>query len=296
MTIFQLNKRRGHKFIMSGLMFGFCMARITTCVMRIVWATRPTQIPVAIAAMIFVTAGVVLLFVINLIFAQRIVRAAHPNLGWHVLFSKAFVAIYVLIVAVLMMLIAATVYSFYTLSPTRHRICRDIQLFGGAFYMVIAFLPFPLVIGGLVIPRKTRLEKFGTGRWRTKVAILLTATFLLCLGAAFRSGTNFKTPRPRNDPAWYQSKACFYIFDLGVEVIVIYLYLLVRVDLRFYVPNGSHQAGDYSGRNLADKEAVEGENQRPKFEERIMSEEEVFDDEMPEDTEQAKKDEERALQ
>jgi len=296
MTIFQLNKRRGHKFIMSGLMFGFCMARITTCVMRIVWATRPTQIPVAIAAMIFVTAGVVLLFVINLIFAQRIVRAAHPNLGWHALFSKAFVAIYVLIVAVLMMLIAATVYSFYTLSPTRHRICRDIQLFGGAFYMVIAFLPFPLVIGGLVIPRKTRLEKFGTGRWRTKVAILLTATFLLCLGAAFRSGTNFKTPRPRNDPAWYQSKACFYIFDLGVEVIVIYLYLLVRVDLRFYVPNGSHQAGDYSGRNLADKEAVEGENQRPKFEERIMSEEEVFDDEMPEDTEQAKKDEERALQ
>lgn len=295
MTIFQLNKRRGHKFIMSGLMFGFCMARITTCVMRIVWATRPTQIPVAIAAMIFVTAGVVLLFVINLIFAQRIVRAAHPNLGWHVLFSKAFVAIYVLIVAVLMMLIAATVYSFYTLSPTRHRICRDIQLFGGAFYMVIAFLPFPVVISGLVIPRKTRLEKFGIGRWRTKVAILLTATFLLCLGAAFRSGTNFKTPRPRNDPAWYQSKACFYIFDLGVEVIVIYLYLLVRVDLRFYVPNGSHQAGDYSGRNLVDKEAVEGENQRPKFEERIMSEEEVFDDEMPEDTEQAKKDEERAL-
>lgn len=33
MTIFQLNRRRGHKFIMSGLMFGFCMARTTTMVL-----------------------------------------------------------------------------------------------------------------------------------------------------------------------------------------------------------------------------------------------------------------------
>lgn len=33
MTIFQINRRRGHKFIMSGLMFGFCMARTVTMIL-----------------------------------------------------------------------------------------------------------------------------------------------------------------------------------------------------------------------------------------------------------------------
>jgi hypothetical protein len=37
MTIFQLNRRKGHKFIVSGVIFGFCMARITACVLRLVW-------------------------------------------------------------------------------------------------------------------------------------------------------------------------------------------------------------------------------------------------------------------
>jgi hypothetical protein len=263
--------------------------------MRIVWACYPTDIQVAIAAQIFVTAGVVLLFIINLIFAQRIVRAAHPNFGWHKAFSKGFIAIYVLIVLILIMLITVTVQSFYTLNTNTRRIDRDIQLAGQTFYMVVAFLPFPMVILGLIVPRKTRVEKFGTGRWRSKVKILLASTFLLCLGAAFRTGTNFRTPRPRADPAWYQSKACFYIFNLGVEIIVIYLYIIVRVDRRFHVPNGSNQAGDYSGRNIADKE-FDGDgassSQLKKVQRRILSEEEVFDDELPEDAEQVKKDEE----
>ena len=60
MTIFQLNKRRGHKFLMSGMLFGFCMARIVTQIMRIVWACYPTDVSVAIAATIFVAAGVLI--------------------------------------------------------------------------------------------------------------------------------------------------------------------------------------------------------------------------------------------
>ncbi|KAL8685168.1 MAG: hypothetical protein Q9224_005935, partial [Gallowayella concinna] len=270
MTIFQLNMRRGHKFIMSGMMFGFCMARITTCVMRIVWATRPRNIPIAIAAQIFVAAGVVLLFVVNLIFAQRIIRAAHPNSGWHPIFAHFFTVIYVLIVVSLIMLITANVQSFYTLNSNTKRIDRDIILYGGTFYAIVSFLPFPLVIGGLIIPRKTRVEKFGSGRFRSKIAFLLTAAFLLCLGACFRVGTNFKTPKPINDPPTYYNKACFYIFDLTVEVLVIFLYVVVRVDRRFHVPDGSKGPGDYSRRNASDKE--------DHMVNRIQSEEEVFDD------------------
>ncbi|MCJ1485089.1 hypothetical protein MMC06_005262 [Schaereria dolodes] len=258
---------------MSGIQFGFCMARTTTCVLRIVWATRPTSIPIAIAAQVFVAAGVVLLFIINIIFAQRIVRASHPRSGWHPLFSRFFQAVYVLIVVTLLMLITVVVQSFYTLNSNTRRIDHDIQLYGQTFYAVVSFLPVVLVIGGLVVPRRTRVEKFGSGRFRTKIAILLVASVLLCLGASFRVGINYKTPRPRDDPAGYQSKACFYIFNFTVEIIVIWLYFIVRVDRRFFIPNGSKGPGDYAGTNLPD-----AEDKDVKVATRIMSEEEVFDD------------------
>ena len=271
MTILQINQRRGHKFLMSGMLFGFCMARIMSCVLRIAWATHQTNIRLAIAAQVFVAAGVVLLFIINLIFAQRIIRAAHPHSGWHPLFSAGFKAIYVLIVVSLVMLITSVVQSFYTLNANTHRIDRDILLYGGTVFMVISFLPIPLVLIGLVLPRTTRLEKFGSGRFRSKIAILVAAPVTLCLGASFRAGTNYMTPRPIAHPAWYHSKACFYLFNFTVEVIVVLLYVAVRVDRRFWVPNGARTAGDYA----AGGKVVEIEKGS---ERRIMPEEEVFDD------------------
>lgn len=276
MTILQINNRRGHKFLMSGMMFGCCMARITTMVMRIVWACRPNNIRIAIAAQIFVTAGVILLFVVNMIFAQRLLRAAHPHFGWHKTISITLKVLYALIVVLLITIITVTVQSFYTLNHNTKRIDRDIQLTVQTYYDVFSFLPLPMVVLTLLIPRETHVEKFGTGRWRSKVRILLTATLILCLGATFRLGTNFKTPRPKNDPAWYQSKACFWIFNFTLEVIVIVLYLVVRVDRRFHVPNNSHGPGDYS-RNILEKQG----SGRGVI--RVNSEEEVFDDEMPEE-------------
>jgi len=51
------NGRRGHKFMMSNMFFGFCMARTLTCIMRIVWTYRLMNVSVGIAAQIFVAAG-----------------------------------------------------------------------------------------------------------------------------------------------------------------------------------------------------------------------------------------------
>ena len=276
MTIFQINRRRGHTFVISGMMFGFCMSRLITMIMRITWAVHPHSVSVAIAANVFVAAGVVLLFIINILFAQRIIRASHPNSGWHPLFHFTFLAIYVLIVLSLIALITSVVQSSYTLNLNTKRIDRDIQLYGGTLYAFISFLPIPLVIGGLVIPRKTRVEKFGTGRFRHKIMILLLASALLCAGATFRVAVNYAGgKRPRTDPAPYQSKACFYIFNFTVEILVIYLYVLVRVDQRFFIPNGSHGPGDYSRKPGEVKESGEGMG--------IATEEEVFDDMSPEE-------------
>lgn len=292
MTILQTNLRRGHKFIISGMLFGFCMSRLVTMILRIVWATRPSNLRLGIAANVFVYAGVLLLFVVNLIFAQRIVRAWHPRTGWHRLFHHAFTALYILIVLSLCMLIVAVIQSFYTLNLHTRRIDRAIQLYGQTFYALISFLPIPmLLIGGLLTPRKTRTEKFGSGRFREKIAILLTSTFLLCLGACFRAGANYAGgTRPASDPAGYQSKACFWIFNFVVEIIVILLYVIVRIDKRFWVPDHSKKAGDYSRGHAAIDTDKKGENRRGGrgrgVENMINNEEEVFDDMSPEEVAQ----------
>jgi len=196
-----------------------------------------------------------------------------------------FDVLYVGILAMLAVVITATVQSFYTLNTNTHRIDRDLQMMASSYLLLIALLPIPMVILGLIVPRKTRLEKFGSGRWRTKVAILLTASVLLCLGASFRSGTTYKNPRARDDPAWYDAKWCFYFFNFTLEIIVVYLYIILRVDLRFHIPDGSKGPGDYVRETKPGKEASGmQESRRSSSITRVMSEEEVFDDEMPEDT------------
>ena len=246
MTILQVNLRRGHKFYFSGMLFGFCMARTVTCIMRIVWANRQTNVNIGIAATIFVAAGVVLLFAINTVFAQRILRAMHPRVGWHSAIRAVFIGLYSLIVISLIMLITATVDSFFTLNKNTKRIDRDIQLYGQTYYAFLSFLPIPMVLLSLLFPRATRTDKFGSGRHRNKLWILLFSSTLLCLGASFRTGTNYLSPRPRSDPAWYQSKACFYIFNFSIEIIVVYAYIFFRVDKRFHVPDGARGPGAYS--------------------------------------------------
>lgn len=271
-------------------------------IMRIVWATRPTNVRVAIAAQIFVAAGVVLLFVINILFTQRIIRASHPNFGWHRAIHYTFIGIYVLTVVTLIILITSVIQGFYTLNDNTKRIDRDLQLYGQTFYAVLSFLPFPLVLFGLVVPRKTRVEKFGQGRFRTKIAILLAAATFLCLGASYRTGVNYVGGlRPITDPAGYQGKAPFYCVNFVDEIIVIYLYVLVRVDQRFFVPNGSHQPGDYLSREdyyskrKLEKGGNKDDNAEAQTENMIMSEEEVFDDMSPEEVRQRTRSDEKTI-
>lgn len=287
MTILQVNLKRGKKFIMSGMIFGFCMARITASVLRIVWSTRPQSISIAIAANVFMSAGVLLLFIINLIFVQRVMRATHPEWAWTKWFSLLFKVYYASIVVMLIALIVGTVQSFYTLNPHTRWIDRTIQLVGGTYFTVASFLPIPLLAINYILPRQTRVEKFGEGRFRTKIFILIISTLLLTFGAAFRAGVSY-VPRPVQHPAWYHSKAVFYCINFTIEIIVVALYALMRVDKRFIIPNGAKGPGSYTA------STVKGEDQTRSFEDRINDEEEVFDNEEREEKVAGKRDVEAA--
>lgn len=212
------------------------------------------NIGLVITAQVFVAAGVLLLFILNLIFAQRLLRAMHPRIGWHAITSCLFVVFYVLVGLSLVSVITCFVQSLYTLDPHTRQVDHAVTLYGGTFFLVAAFFPVPFVgVNYLAFVAK---RKEGTGRaqvpdtdkmippQRPRMAgsvargsiVLGVAALLLTLGAGFRTGVAYAQARPAEDPAWYDSKACFYVFNFVTELGVIYLYAMARVDRTFYVP------------------------------------------------------------
>ncbi|KAI1073689.1 hypothetical protein F5B20DRAFT_566247 [Whalleya microplaca] len=262
MAIFQINKRRGHKFVISGMMFGFGMARITTLVLRIVWARRQTNVRLAIAANIFVNAGILLIYIINILFAQRILRAKQPTVGWHNGLRITYRAIYIGIGGSLVMVITAIVLSVYTLNPYTLRACRDVQLTAITYFLVFTTIPLFLVAAAYILPQSTDEETFGQRGMRIKVIVILLSTCLCVLNAGFKAGTIWMPPRPINNPAWYHSKAAFYVFNFVLEIVILGVLTLSRVDKLFHIPNGSKKPGDYSTRyNQAPSDKKEAQSE-----------------------------------
>lgn len=254
MTIFQKNRKRGHKFIPSAVTFGFCMSRVVANIIRIAWACHPHNVKIAIAAQIFVAAGILLLFILNLLYAQRMLRAAFPGFGWSGAVSMAFKGLYAVVVLSIVMLIVAVIQSMYTLNANTRRIDRDIQLYGVTYFAIVSFLPLPIVLLVLLFSRGKQVEQFGSGSWSSKAWVVLSAAVLLCLGASFRAGTTWMPPRLVTNPPWYDHKACFYVFDFGIDISVVLLFLFARVDQRFWVPNGSSKVRHYRGEKVEDSE------------------------------------------
>ncbi|KAL4959551.1 uncharacterized protein BDV14DRAFT_184405 [Aspergillus stella-maris] len=253
MTILQKNNKRNHKFILSGMLFGFCMARITTLVLRIVWANRQGNVRIGIAANILVNAGVLLVYIINLILAQRILRARQPHIGWHPVMRMGSKFFYWLIPGALIMVIVGTVVSVYTLDPVTRNDCRDVQLTAITYLLVFTCLPLLHIIPAVLLPRHKQDESFGQGSMQSKIIIVTLSSCLCILIAGFKAGSLWSPPRPVSNPAWYHEKAAFWVFNFVLEILILSLLTFNRIDKRFHIPNGSTKHGDYSG--MTDKES-----------------------------------------
>ncbi len=226
------------------------------------WACQTTNVQLAIAASIFLYAGIILLYLANLFFAQRILRGQHPPFGWCKPVSIAFVATFVITGITIICLIAAVITSFYTRDPESLHAVRKLQQFGATMLAIVAILPL-LIVAASSLARKhphirmtKTTDKFGSGSMRSKIAIVMGSSVLLSLGAWYRAGSILSNPvpirtstdlsRPAPTPG-YLSKPAFYIFLFTIELSVCLLWLLVRVDNRFHIPDGAHGPFSYAG-------------------------------------------------
>lgn len=246
--IFIRNKKRGHLFVFNGLCIGFCMARVVTCCLRLGWTYDIENRGLGISATIFVAAGVLLLFIVNLVFAQRILRGLHPNIGWQKALSRCFLVLYLLIPALLAMVVTATTQLFFTTNRNIVRIDINIQRAASSYFLFVSLLPVPITAFALLYPQTSEPDHFGKGAFWLKSAVVISASLILSLGAAFRTATAFYDWKPEynTNPPWYNAKWCFYFFNFTLELVVVLMYLVLRIDLLFHIPNGSKGPGGYS--------------------------------------------------
>ncbi|KAI4634904.1 hypothetical protein J4E81_000273 [Alternaria sp. BMP 2799] len=250
--IFKGNKHRGHKFIFNGAILGLCKIRIITMSLRIAWANYPRNIGLAIAANIFVYIGTIILYGVNWFFVQRIVRSQHARLGWSTPYRIFHRGGLVLLVATLLMLIISQIWQFFTRDQSKLTAFHDLFVLAQTYFTIFCFAPAVLVGISLLVPR-TEVEKFGAGRLRYNIIILLISVSVLSIGQIFRCVLAWIPGTPLIDVQrdviklpWYLTKGSFYCFNFVTEILVIIMFAVVRVDLRFYVPNGARKSGDYS--------------------------------------------------
>jgi len=237
MTILQVNNRRNHKFILSGMTFGFCMSRIVTMIMRIVWATHQKNVRVAIASQIFNNAGVILLYIINLIFAGRIFRSVHPRFQSNKIFNTAFKVYIATLVGNLVIVICAVVLSFYTINKSKQKRYDEMRKYGSIYNAVFSCASLALVAATFLFPASRSPIPLGKrGNLQGQVLIVIVAGLLTSFGSIWRATTIFY-PRPASHPGWWQDKAMFYITYFTVEILTVAIYALGRVDQRFHIPN-----------------------------------------------------------
>ncbi|KAK4142696.1 uncharacterized protein C8A04DRAFT_12987, partial [Dichotomopilus funicola] len=254
LTIFVRNKRKAANgvphagFFFSFLCFIFSMTRIAALSLRIAWTEHPTNANVALAATVMTAAGVLILFIVNLVLTRRVVRGLHPGLGWHRAVTNGFKVLLATVIGMLIMVVICSVHSVFTLDVGARTKERQVTLFASVYLTVMAVTPAVVAPLAYLIPNRGArhpAEGFGKGSMGGKVALLTCASLLLALGAGFRAGTNFAA-KPIGQEQWYHSKPAFYCFNFVVEILVVYSYAIFRFDRRFRVPDGSAAPGHYS--------------------------------------------------
>lgn len=254
---------RPRKFIFSLLLFGFCMTRIAALSLRVAWARTPFNANVAIAAGVLTNAGVLILFIVNVILGIRVLKGCLPQIGWRKEVYWGLRGIIGTVVGVLVMVVVCNVHSLFTLDAHTRQMEREVLLFAGVYMSVLAFLPAAGMAVLFVVmesnggERWKRAENFGTGKMTTKMGMLLGASLLLTLGAGFRCGVSFAA-RPLANPGWWHGKAPFYVFSFALDLVVVYMYAIMRFDRRFCVPPNCKGPGDYSRVTVQEEDGGEG--------------------------------------
>ncbi|OAA70564.1 hypothetical protein ISF_02538 [Cordyceps fumosorosea ARSEF 2679] len=245
-SIYRANAKRGHKFLLSDLMFDFCMVRVMTCIFRIVWAFSSPR-GVVLAATIFQNGGAAVIFAVNLFLAQRIVRAMHPGFAWRPAFSYISLFLIFSVPAVIIMNVIATSFSFFSVGrPVRLEAAEIVLTFGASWNMMLVAMPLLWIFLAGAAPHPPP-EQFGEGDLSRKASLVVFSATTLMVGMAVKIAA-IANPESVAAMSPLFTKVAFYTTGFMLEIFTVAAYAYFRIDLLFHIPNGSSGPGDYSVR------------------------------------------------
>lgn len=221
------------------ILFLFAGERVLTCMLRLVWAYRLVHVPIAVAAQVFVQAGVLLLYLMNLLLIKRIWVKQVPGVRLQHRLKVFLGLLSMCTVSTLIMVITSSIISVYTLDQRIVTLCLNIQRASETYFVLFATDPIPLLFTLRYLSRDQALQTvdFNTptiqSYKRRKVAFVCLSTLLCLTNAGFKAGVVWMPVRPPFDPAWYHLRACLYAFVFGTELCVLLLCFVARVDLMF---------------------------------------------------------------
>ncbi|RDA93843.1 hypothetical protein CP533_6393 [Ophiocordyceps camponoti-saundersi (nom. inval.)] len=244
MTIFKANRKRGHNFFFNQLIVNFCVIRILTCVFRIAWVFSKLR-GIVLMAQILQSAGVVLVFIVNLFFTRRILCAMHPSVGWHPVFGKVFLFLVASIPAVVILNIVSLSFFFFSSDNfERHEMTEKLLIFGGSWNLSLTMLPLVVIFVACAMPGPP-VEQFGQGTLIFKTSIFIFVAAMTAAGAAVRLAVALNPLGGLLKLSLFD-RSVFYVTSFTFDILTVIIYAYFRVDLLFHVPDGSSKQGDFA--------------------------------------------------
>lgn len=212
----------------------FCFERAAALGLRSAGAYLGYNGDLYIAGYVMTFGGTPILYLVNLIFAHRVMRLQHPIIGrWNPILYAFFIFIYLLMTIAWALLIAGLVQPFYWRDPKILNFDSNFRKYAYTFFAVVALLPLPLVLISSIIPRIRRHRRYGHVGMAFKIIILLIATALTAAEAVFLAIVAWRREIPRDQPPpGWTSRVWYYVFIFVLEILVVFLYLIARVDQR----------------------------------------------------------------
>lgn len=182
------------------------------------------------------------MFAVNLVLAQRVVRAMHPAFGWGLGFTTFSHFLLFSIPAVIAMNAVSVSVNFFSTETVQREVTEELLTFGSSWNLMLAAMPLFWVFLASAIPGPP-IENFGVGDFRSKTSLLVFGAITMSVGAGVRLAISVNAPSSTSP---LSGKVVFYITGFLLETITVAAYAYFRLDLLFHIPNGAMGPGAYS--------------------------------------------------
>ncbi|KAK4222420.1 hypothetical protein QBC38DRAFT_375114 [Podospora fimiseda] len=213
----------------------FPSLRIISLSLRISWSLNPSNLQLEIASTALTFAGVLLLYILNLLVSRRYVRD-YAISGYRPIVKGIFRSLIGIVLICLIMGVIVSV-NVYFVSPKDKNVlreCRDVLLVSGTILAVLAFTPVIMVVLVGCCCKAGDVVGIEKKRYRARTELLVGTAGLLSLEGGFRVGMVYEARLVGEEEVkWWEGKAAFYCFVYLVEVVVVYWVLAARFDGRF---------------------------------------------------------------